>query len=59
MKRLSGQEEHDSVGDREREETSKPILKTLAVADRRKTEEKLGDSEESEAEVEDGAEMGI
>ena len=47
------------MGDREQEEPSTPILKTLAVADRRKTEEKLGDSEESEAEVEDGAEMGI
>ena len=32
----------DSVGDREREETSTPIRETSAVADRRETEETVG-----------------
>ena len=40
-------EEHDSLGDREREEPFTPILETLAVADRRKTEETVGGDEES------------
>ena len=52
-------EEYNSVGDREREEPSTPILETLAVAYRCKTEETVGGGEESEAKADDGAKMGI
>ena len=46
------------MGDREREEPSTPILKTSAVADRRKTEETVGDGEESEAEADEQGQEG-
>ena len=53
-RRPSGRKGYDSVGDREREEPSTPILETSAVADQRKTEEMMGGGEESEANAESG-----
>ena len=47
------------MGDREKEEPSTSMLETSAIAARRKTEEMVGGGEESEAEADDGAEMGI
>ena len=45
--------------DREQEGPSTPILETSAIADQRKTVETVGGGKESEAEADDGAEMGI
>ena len=50
--RPSRHDDYGSVEDREREEPSTPILKTLAVVDQRKTEETVGSGEESEVEAE-------
>ena len=54
-RRPSGRKGYDSVGDREREEPSTPILETSAVADQRKTEETAGGGEELETDTEVGS----
>ena len=58
-RRPSGHDKYDSVGDQDREEPSTLILETSAVADRRKTKETVDGGEQSEADADDGVEMGI
>ena len=54
-RRPSRRKDDDSVGDREQEEPSTPILETSAVADQRKTEETAGGGEELETDAEVGS----
>ena len=58
-RRPSEHGEYDSVGDRERGEPSTPICETLAIAERRKTEETVGGGEELEAGADEVTGAGI
>ena len=58
-KRPSETEEHDSVGDREQEEPSTPILKTPAVEEQHKPEGMVGGGERSIIEEDGDAETSI